>query len=60
LLFKCKISSNSKITQEEIAQSMNKSLRTIKSYMNKMQEKGIIKRENSKKNGEWNVVKKTS
>ena len=49
-----------KITQEEIAQSMNKSLRTIKSYMNKMQEKGIIKRENSKKNGEWNVLKKTN
>ncbi len=54
------ISSNSKITQEEIAQSMNKSVRTIKNYMNKMQEKGIIKRENSKKNGEWNVLKKTN
>jgi predicted transcriptional regulator len=39
---------------------MNKSVRTIKNYMNKMQEKGIIKRENSKKKGQWNVLKKSN
>lgn len=43
-------------TQEEIATEINKSLRTVKNYMAEMQEKGLIERINSKKNGEW-VVK---
>lgn len=43
-------------TQEEIAIEINKSLRTVKNYMAEMQEKGLIERINSKKNGEW-VVK---
>ena len=43
------------ITQEEIANKINKSLRTVKKYMGEMQEKGLIERINSKKNGEWIV-----
>lgn len=43
------------ITQEEISIKLNKSLRTIKTYMAKMQEKGFIERINSKKNGNWKV-----
>ena len=46
---------NPEITQEEIAHRINKSLRTIKSYMAEMKEKGLIERKNSKKNGEWVV-----
>lgn len=42
-------------TQEEIATKINKSLRTVKSYMAEMQDKGLIERKNSKKNGEWVV-----
>ena len=45
-----------RVTQEEIATEINKSLRTVKNYMAEMQEKGLIERINSKKNGEW-VVK---
>jgi len=32
---------------------INKSLRTVKTYMAEMQEKDLIKRINGKKNGEW-------
>ena len=42
-------------TQEEIATKINKSVRTVKSYMAEMQNKGVIERKNSKKNGEWIV-----
>ena len=48
---------NPEITQEEIAHRINKSLRTIKTYMSEMKEKGLIERKNSKKNGEWIVNK---
>ena len=43
------------VTQEEIASEINKSLRTVKNYMAEMQEKGLIKRVNSRKNGKWIV-----
>ena len=46
---------NSTTTQEEIATKINKSLRTVKSYMAEMQDKGLIERKDSKKNGEWVV-----
>ena len=49
------IKDNSVITQEEIATQINKSVRTVKTYMATMQEKGLIERRNSKKNGEWIV-----
>ena len=47
------IKENSFIKQEEIADRINKSLRTVKKYMAEMQEKGLIERKSSKKNGEW-------
>lgn len=47
---------NPATTQEEISRQINKSVRTVKTYMAEMQEKGIIERKNGKKNGEW-VVK---
>ena len=46
---------NPTTTQEEIAVQINKSLRTVKTYMAEMQEKGLIERKNGKKNGEWQV-----
>lgn len=47
------IKENSTITQEEISKKINKSLRTVKTYMQDLQEKNIISRKNGKKNGEW-------
>ena len=46
---------NPATTQEEIAKQINKSVRTVKTYMAKIQEKGLIERKNGKKNGEWQV-----
>ena len=43
------------IAQEEIANQINKSVRTVKTYMAEMQERGLIERKNGKKNGEWIV-----
>ncbi len=42
-------------TQEEIAKQINKSVRTVKTYMAEMQKKALIERKNVKKNGEWLV-----
>lgn len=47
------LSTNSTITQDEIAKQINKSLRTVKTHMTEMQEKGLIERKNGKKNGTW-------
>lgn len=44
---------NSKVKQDEIAQRIGKSLRTVKSKMIEMQEKGLIERKNGKRDGEW-------
>ena len=49
------LKANPRVTQEEIATQINKSVRTIKTYMATMQEKGLIERKNSKKNGEWKI-----
>ena len=49
------IKSDPTITQENIAIQINKSLRTVKTYMSEMQKKGLIERKNSKKNGKWTV-----
>ena len=49
------IKENPFINQDEIAQIINKSLRTVKTYMITMQEKGLIERVNGKKKGEWIV-----
>ena len=47
---------NPTIRQEEIAKHIGKSLRTVKTYMAEMQEKGLIARKNSKKSGEWIIL----
>jgi predicted HTH transcriptional regulator len=40
-------------TQKQIADAVNKSERTIKTIMQGLQEKGLIKRTGSKKTGQW-------
>jgi len=50
------IRENSNIKQEEVAQIIGKSLRTIKTRMIEMQEKGLITRKNVKRNGEWKIL----
>ena len=47
------IKSNATITQPEIAKEINKSIRTVKTRMMEMQEKGLIERKNGKRDGEW-------
>ena len=46
---------NPATNQKEISKQINKSVRTVKTYMAEMQEKGLIERKNGKKNGEWIV-----
>lgn len=50
------IRSNPTIKQEEIANMINRSLRTVKTRMNEMQGKGFIARKNGKRNGEWVIL----
>ena len=50
------IKENSFIKQEEIAHIIGKSIRTVKTKMTEMQEKGIITRKNGKKTGEWQIL----
>ncbi len=50
------IRENSTIKQEEIAQIIGKSLRTVKTRMIEMKEKGLIARKNGKRNGEWEIL----
>ena len=46
---------NPSITQKELAGIIGKSERTIKTRTVEMQEKGLIRRENGKRNGRWEV-----
>ena len=46
------------ITQKELASIIGKSERTIKTRTVEMQEKGLICRENGKRNGKWKVLYK--
>lgn len=50
------IKNNPKVKQEEIASMIKKSVRTIKTRMIDMQNKGLIVRKNGKRNGEWRVL----
>lgn len=52
------LSDNPNITQAQLAEKLNKSLRTVKSNMAKLKEKGYIKRMNGKKFGYWEVLVK--
>jgi fido (protein-threonine AMPylation protein) len=47
------INDNETVNQEEIAKSIGKSVRTVKKIMGEMQKKGLIKRNNGKRNGKW-------
>ena len=49
------LKANPRAKQEEIAIQICKSVRTVKTYMAEMQEKGLIERKNGKKNGEWQI-----
>ena len=44
------------ITQKELATIIGKSERTIKTRTVEMQDKGLIARENGKRNGRWIVL----
>ena len=44
--------------QKELAGIIGKSERTIKTRTVEMQEKGLIRRENGKRNGRWEVLVK--
>lgn len=46
---------NAKTKQEDIATQIGKSLRTVKRIMASLSEKGLITRENGKRNGIWIV-----
>lgn len=50
------VKDNPLIKQEEIAIKINKSVRTVKTLMSEMQNKGLIARKNGKRNGEWEVL----
>ena len=52
------IKNNPSITQSEIASRIDKSIRTVKTYMQEMQDKKIIARQNGKKTGEWVILDK--
>lgn len=47
---------NPAITQRELANAIGKSERTVKTRTVEMQEKGLIIRENGKRNGKWKVL----
>jgi DNA-binding MarR family transcriptional regulator len=47
---------NPSITQKELAGIIGKSERTIKTRTVEMQEKVLIRRENGKRNGRWEVL----
>jgi ATP-dependent DNA helicase RecG len=47
---------NPTATQAEVAAAVGKSLRTIKTNMAALQEKGLLKREGSRKTGRWMVT----
>ncbi len=50
------IRENPRMTQDEIAKSIGKSVRTVKTRMIEMQEKDLIDRKNGKRNGEWVIL----
>ena len=52
------LTNNPSITQKELAAKIGKSERTIKTRTVEMQKKGLISRENGKRNGKWNVLSK--
>lgn len=54
------IESNPKMTQKEMASTIRKSERTVKSITSALVEKGILIRRNGRRNGWWEIVIKCS
>lgn len=50
------ISNNPSITQKVLADAIGKSERTVKSRTVELQEKGLLRRKNGKRNGQWEVL----
>ena len=50
------IAKNSSITQQELADILGKSLRTVKRLMKSLQDKNYIRRESGKRYGKWEVL----
>lgn len=50
------IANNPSITQKSLAEAIGKSERTVKSRTIELQEKGLIRRKNGKRNGQWEVL----
>ncbi len=56
-VFRC-IESNPKMTQKEMASTIRKSERTVKSITSSLVERGIIIRRNGRRNGWWEITTK--
>ena len=50
------ISNNPHITQKALAEAIGKSERTVKSRTVELQDKGLLRRKNGKRNGQWEVL----
>ena len=51
------IANDPKITAKRITEKFSLSVISIERVLSKLQSKGIIKREGSKKKGEWKIIK---
>ena len=47
---------NPSVTQKELAALIGKSERTVKTKTVELQEKGLLRRKNGKRNGQWEVL----
>ena len=47
---------NSRISREEMAESLNRSEDSVRYYLRRLTNEGVIKREGSKKTGEWVIL----
>ena len=54
--FRCKNCKNPAVKQQELADALGKTLRTVKRLMKSLQEKNYIRRKNGKRYGEWEVL----
>ena len=50
------ISANPSITQKALAEAIGKSERTVKPRTVELQNKGLLRRKNGKRNGQWEVL----
>ena len=50
------VQNNPFVTQKEMAAQMGKSERTVKTITVHLQEKGVLRRANGKRNGYWEII----